>query len=70
MRRSEILIIRYRRISVVENSHTVRNEVVEADCVVVETQLSTESSQNPKLFAPPDKKKTLLVALISRLFKR
>lgn len=68
MRRTEILIIKYRRVTVIESSETVRNEVVEAEGVAVETQFSTESRHSPKLFAPLEKKRTWLAALVSKLF--
>jgi hypothetical protein len=68
MRRSEILIIKYRRVTVIEQSQTIRIEHVENDDDSTDPKLSLV----PKLRSAQVPRKTLesWFALITRLFNR
>jgi hypothetical protein len=68
MRQSEILIIRYRRVTVIEHSQAIRVESVESDAVSTETKLSPISKPGPA--QTPRKTPESWFALITRLFNR
>jgi hypothetical protein len=68
MRRSEILIIRYRRVTVIEESHAIRVERDEADAVSTEPKLSPVSKPRPA--QTPRKTLESWFALITRLYNR
>jgi len=68
MRRSEILIIRYRRVTVIEHSQAILVETVESDAVSTETKLSPVSK--PRSAQTPQKTHESWFALITRLFNR
>jgi hypothetical protein len=70
MRRSEIVITRYRRVSIVESTQLLRTDAVETDCTVTDVQERAESRQHQQLRTKPQRRSMFLITLITRLLKR
>ena len=68
MRRTEILIIRYRRTNVIQDSLTVTNEIGETDYVEAETEIPCELTRHLNGFEKSGRMSHRLVALIRKLF--
>jgi len=69
MRRTEILIIRYRRTSVVQNSIRLTDDAGEKDYVDAETEIPSELTRQLQPFVKSHRIRELLVALIRKLFR-